>query len=118
MTPSDTLSPLTPLGVSLLSLLLLAAGLSFLLALCLRRKQRIASEEAPVPPDELSGHYEMKNEGKLARDPVVKPRKKPVSLAPPSASPAAPQEEPESVRQSIVLEKRSSQFSELLSKFS
>ena len=110
----DTYSHLTPLAVSLLSLLLLLAGVSTLLALCLRRKQRIASEETPPPQGELSGRYEMRREGNLVREPEVKARKKAVPL---TTSPAPP-EEAEPVRRSIILEKRSSQFSELLSKFS
>ncbi|KAI6649131.1 hypothetical protein LOD99_6850 [Oopsacas minuta] len=109
----------SPLAISLMSLVLFLAGVTFLLALCLRKRQKIANEECPPPKGEVTGHFELKNEGKISRDPEVKTRKKSGHVSPTAAqsAPSAPPATQEPARQSILLEKRSSQFSELLSKF-
>lgn len=115
MLPSP--NPLGPLAISLMSLFLVTAGLSFLLALCLRKRKRICTEECPAPPGELSGHFEMKPDRKLSKEPEVKIRKKNAPVSPPGANSAPVEDPPVQAKTSIVLEKRSSQFSDLLSKF-
>ena len=83
----------------------------------MRRRKIICNEECPPPPGELSGRFEMKADGKMVKEPEVKIRKKTLPVSPPVVE-SAPSEDPPAVaKPSIVLDKRSSQFSELLSKF-
>ena len=108
---------LGPLAISLMSLFLMSAGISVLLALCLRRRKKICTEECPAPPGELPGHFEMKQDGKMVKEPEVKIRKKNASVSRPEAETVPSGDPVATSKPSIVLEKRSSQFSDLLSKF-
>lgn len=112
MDPSPLLNPL---AAALLSGLLLLAAVSVLLALCLRKGKAISSEECPPPPGEMRGKYEMKSDEKLARTTEVKLREKKASTAA-TGTPSDPDPDPAAGKEKMI-QKRSSQFAELLSKF-